>query len=321
MSVLTQREIDRLITGAEIGPEPPAEVMPFRFARPPRLALTRQLRVESVMNEFARALGETLTGRFRVLIETVVRGVEVVHSRDAVTALGAPCAAFRFEPRRGGGADALLDLGAELSLEMVERVFGGPGGATPERRALTSLEQGALTPVVERTLERLRSAWDGRLPVEPKVVDFTSEPQLLTASLGERDQLVAMIEVRFSGRSGFVTLALPFEEVSRALEEGGARPMPPADWLTAHVREAQVTLAARLPVVWLDARQVAGLAVGEVLELRLPADVTCELEVNGHVRFRGVPGQTAGRLALRITELDAVRRGGGPPRPGSGRRS
>jgi len=321
---LSQREIDRLLADPAAPPEvPAAEVVPFRFARPPRLTAVRQRRLEGVAADFARSLGDLLTGRFRVLIEATPRGVEVVHARDAVAALGEPFAAFRFEARRGRGADALLDLGATMALDLVERVFGGSGGSRPDRRALTALEQAALAPLIERALGRLAEAWQGRMPIDPTVAAFHAESELLVPALGDADQLVTSIELRIAGRPGFETVAIPYAEGGRALgdDDGRAMVRPGTTWLGSHLREAQVALAARLPVVWLDARRIAGLAVGDVLELGHPAAVECELEVNGHVRFRARPGQTAGRLALRITEVGAVRRADGPPRPELGRRS
>src|SRR5437870_10928736 len=94
---LTQKDIDALLSGgAPASPDsaPEREVLPYSFARPPRVSKDRRATLDAIHARFALALQALLSSRLRTPIDVVVESVEQVTFAELVAALSSPCAAF-----------------------------------------------------------------------------------------------------------------------------------------------------------------------------------------------------------------------------------
>ncbi len=306
--ILTQKEIDALLAGGESGGAPTAaDIVPWDFAGVPRVPRDRQAVFEAVFSHYAQLLESLLATTLRLPAAVSLGGVEQVGSREFVLSLANPCAAALFEIGGENGGFGVLDFGTELALNFLDRMFGGSGDGPPPRRALTAIEQAALRSFTERALALLREAWQGRVELEPRVTSFESDAGMIQLPDREGGIVAASLEVAAGSlHSGFV-LGLPASALKSCMQdlqrEAAAR-VPQRDRATveSHLRQACLSLAARLPVLRLSLREIRALAPGQVVHTGLPTDTPVELHVNEELRFQGSLGQVQHHAGLQITQ-------------------
>lgn len=313
---LTQREIDAILqrtTALPLAPIASEEVVPYNFSRPPRVSKERRATLESIYARFAMSLQGLLGSLLRTPVDIDASGIEQTMFSEFVLSLGRPCASFVFHIGDRLGAQGALDLSTDFAFHFVDRLFGGPGDAVELQRSLTPIEQAVVRNFTERTLVLLRDAWADHLPLAPKLSGFESNPEMLQITSREDNVLVTTLAIRSASYQGFMTLCLPMAALESFLQEkGSSRPagvrLTDAEQqdqrrLTAGgLQHAHVSGSARLPQLWLTARQLAELVPGKVLQTSHPVDAPIELHLNGRLRFVGALGQVRRQLGLRIAE-------------------
>ena len=321
--ILTQKEIDALLAAGDGGAEAATDVVPWDFAGVPRVPRARQAVLEAVFTRYAQLLESLLAERLRLPAAVSLEGVEEVGGAELLHSLADPCAAAVFEAGEREAGAGVLDLGTELALTLLDRMFGGSGEEPAPRRPLTVLEQTVLRSFAERALEPLREAWQGRLRLEPRVTAFASDPGAIRSLDRGAEHVAASFAVRLGGRSLAFVLGLPAAAVQAGLrdpqaEAGRARRRgDPA--VATHLRQALLTLTARVPAVRLSLREIRALAPGQVLQTGLAMDTPVELHVNGEPRFEGSLGQVRRHVGLRIVQQTAAADGDRARSPKRGR--
>ncbi len=306
---LTQREIDSIFHGemAEDGKRP--EVVPYSFARPRRISKERLSALEAITGDFASSLGSWLTLRMRSQADVTVTSIEQVPFSELRLSLGPPSASFVF---RSGDWHGLVDLSVDLAMIYVDRLLGGRGDLPVTRRALTAIEATIARGLAERTLDAFRAAWEGEIAIAPSIDSYEADPEALSIAPPEENVLAAILDVRFGTGSGTVTVCIPMDAVEPFLRErtvrnprdrrpavsDGASPGRP--FLVPGLTHARLTVAARLPVVFVRAREITDLKEGQVIHTDHPVDAPVEILLNGRARFVGSLGQRQRRLALKV---------------------
>lgn len=308
---LTQRDIDALLQGTVplTGGAASDEVVPFNFLQPPRVSKDRRTLLQTIYGRFALSVQSHLSSRLRCPMDVAVSSVEQATFGEFLLSLGAPCAAFVFRSEGGNGGYGVIDLGTGFSFYLIDRLFGGPGEPTRLRRAVTPLEQSVVRGVAERILGLLKDAWEDYLPLAPELVGFESNPDALQVTSREENVLIANIEVRSGAFRGFTTVALPMSMLEAFLQtatpsvhNAPAHATPNRVQVESGLRHVRLAVSVRMPPLWLSARTLARLEVGQVLPTRQPPDGVLEVHVNGQSRFLGTLGQVRRRLGLRITQ-------------------
>ncbi len=310
---LSQRDIDSLLRGSEpdapqgVGPD----VVPYNFIRPPRVSKDRRTTLQAIYTSFALNVQALLSSRLRSPLDVVVSSIEQATFGEFLLSLGSPCAAFVFATGGPAPSHGVLDVGSTISEYLVDRLFGGPGEPTAQRRPLTQLETVVVRSLVERTMVLLREAWKDHLRITGDVVGFESDPDALQITSREDNVLITNLEIRAGTMRGFMTVCLPMTVLEPFLQEAvaGRRTARPGSELAASralvnsgLQHAHLSVSARFREVWMPARALAQLQVGQVLPTRQTVDGPVEIHVNGKLRFAGKLGQVRKRVAVHITQ-------------------
>jgi flagellar motor switch protein FliM len=318
---INQTDIDSILRGAG-GPAVAVEVVeaqPYNFLRPHRISKDRRSTLTNIYTRFAVSMQALLSSRLRLPTDVVVASVEQATFGEFIMSLGNPCAAFVFSIGNGNEFQGVLDLSIDLSYQLIDRMFGGPGtreagSGRDLSRPLTQLERLVLKGVADRTLAFLGEVWDEHLPMQPTQVGFESMPDALQIASREDNVLVTNIDVRAGDFSGLLTVCLPLIALEAFLQEKRAVGLRTARVHEAErqasrvsvehsLRVASLPVTARFPLFSLPARDVAALQVGQVIHTGYPLDVPLEVHVNGRRRFLGLPGRVRRALGVRITTV------------------
>ena len=300
----------------------------YNFARAGQIN-TEQMRAISTVNDlFARSVTHNLGAWLRTSFQVNLVSAEQLSYADFLTRVPemAYVCTVRLEPL---GALAVLELDLTLAAPVIDLLLGGPGrpGAM---RELTDIEDSILTSVVEILCRELTSAW------EPVGLVFRFEKRELLNQvqrllpLPERTLCVSF-EIRMPEAQGILNLSLP-AVVSNTilrqlmLEREHARKHRPQ----TRARMAELLghagwgAALQLPPVRIRARELAGLAPGQVLRLPLKGEIEAQMLVGGLAVFRATPVRRGDHRAARLTGLQAAAPGtavGERLKPGMGMRA
>ncbi len=218
---LRQQDIDALMRGDEGYARSSAEstVVSYSFLRPPRVPHHRRKVLAIMHDRFALGLQGMLAARLRAPTDVVISSVESLTFAEFKMVLASPCAAFIFRAGPSGGVHGVLDFSAPFALHLVDRLLGGPGQSDALKRSLTILEQGVVRAIAERTLAIMRDAWREQLTIEPEIVRYESDPEMLEIANPDDPILLANFEIRSGGVTGYVTTCFTMDVVEPVLHD------------------------------------------------------------------------------------------------------
>lgn len=312
---LNQREIDRMFGASDSSGtlEVTLNVVPYDFMRPAWFSKERRATLESIYSRFAAALQSFLGPRVRVPLEISVSSVEQAVFSEFLQSLETPCAAFIFLVGDRLGGRGVIALGPDLACHLLERLLGGAGRPGETGRALTPIEQTVLSGVMSTAIDLLRDASKDRFRIKPRLEGFESDPAMIQIASRDDSVLVANLDVKCGEVAGNLSLCLStavceaalLESLGRkAFQPGPAEPESPAirAAIGQTLRQAHVTVRARLPMMRVSAREIAALRPGTVLSTPHLADEPIQTQVNDRPRFSAMLGQVRRRVSLKILD-------------------
>jgi flagellar motor switch protein FliM len=315
---ITTAQIDELI--AEIStPQPEASeasdkgVHEFDFRRPNTFSRDHVRALAIVHETFARQVGTVLSTSLRAVSQVTVSSVDQVPYDDYIAASPNPSllAVVSLEPLSGAG---ILQVPLPLAMSVLDRLLGGSGTGPYPFRALTDIEEGLISEVLDRCLEELASAFESLVAIEPEIVQLESNPQFSQIAAPSDMVVVVVFDTRIGGQEGQLSLCIPFASLQPRLEAitghslAGDRRFGDVTGAAAAMdrtmHDVPVDVTVRFDTVTLTSREVVGLEVGDVLPLGHPSTSPLTVLAGEIPVFAAVPGRKRKRLACRIVEPD-----------------
>jgi len=334
---LSQFDIDRLLGGA--GAALPAqgaggasggasaspygdgaEVLAYDFRRPHRISKERLRTLEAMYERLCKGLEAWLVSRVRGQVELRLQSVEQFSFGEFTLSLANPCATYILDIAEAGGAQGCVDVGHEFAYFLIDRLFGGAGGAGAPQRALSPVERLAVRTVAEKAAQLIEEIWADHVPLALDVIGFESSPEILQVGNRDDPMLVANIEVVAGNASSPLLVCLPFVVLEKFFQASGQRRIGGSAASDAEreaarlraeraLRATPVTVSARLPEFRMTLRDLGALHVGQVLSTGIARDAELQLLIGGRPRSSGAVGRVGRRLAVRLLEPVA----GAPP--------
>jgi flagellar motor switch protein FliM len=215
--VLSQEEIDQLLTAINAGDAGPEDFRPahdyhkikiYDFKRPDKFS-KEQIRTVSIIHEsYARDVTSIFSSCFRMGVHVHVASVDQLAYEEFIRAIPTPTTLIvaDMEPLRG---NILLEIDPAITGAMLNRIFGGAGECPRKQHELTELEARALEETFQNTVAALKKAWAAIVPINPKVVRVETNPQFTQiAPPGEMVVLITL-EAKFGETEGMINVCFP----------------------------------------------------------------------------------------------------------------
>lgn len=279
----------------------------YDFRRPMTLAREYGRLLEMAFETFARLWANQLALRLRITASAGQVSVGMRSYDEYVTSLPATTALVlcTVEP---GRRTALLQFPIDSALTWVDHLLGGPGtpNAVPERE-LTEIEQQLVRELLRRTLADLDYAFTGVAALEPEYRGIQYNPQFVQAAEAATPVIIARFSLLLEGHEVPVSVMVPGEGLLAAMragqhaeqrtpEQSGAEVRVRAQ-LERVVQEAPVDVRVRFRPVSVRSRDVAALAVGDVLRLGHAATQPLDVVVGDRVLAQAAVGTHGSQLA------------------------
>ena len=310
---LSQQEIDAVfqkLKGQEQG-SPVRKEVTFDFRRPDRIAKS-QLRAIHLLHEaFARNLASSLAAYLRSYLTVNLISVEQLSYGEFLEGLPSPSCIVSLSLRPYDG-NALIEISPSLVFPILEIILGGKGKTADSRkREITEIEQQLLDTLFRIILNDLREAWKSVAIINFKIETIATEPQMVQI-LAPAEAVVAIaIEIRLGDSSGTLNVAIPainIKMIGQKFEQQWMlRKTDPTEAeqlrMIALLRQASVTLDARLTGPRLAVRDLLELQAGDCLKFDYPIEKRIDCMVNGREKFKGQVIDCNHKRAFTVEEL------------------
>ncbi len=322
--ILSQAEIDALISAmvnqeqAADPAEPvrrgatvqlPKRVRQYDFRRPDKFSKDQMRTLQMIHENFIRPLQTYFAARFRTMVQMVVGSVDQSTYAEFIRSVSNPSVICPFSMAPLPGT-CVIDVNPVVAFPMLDRLFGGPGGALPQTRPLTEIESSVMHGVIEGTLNAYAEAWKNILNFTMVAGNIDMNPVFVQVAAPSEIVITVAIDVRIGEHVGVITFCLPHLTLEPILDKLSAhnwfktqsREVRPADLmaLESRVSVARVNVVAELGRTHLAVGEILDLSAGDVIMLDTPRTQPVQVYVGNQPKFIGRPGRIRGRMAIEI---------------------
>lgn len=316
--ILDQNEVDALLrglTGGELETEADiadedSGVVSFDISNQDRIIRGRMPVLEIINDRFSRLSTNAMANAMRKRVDVNPISIDMSKFGDFMRSLPVPTSIniFKIDPLRG---NALMIIDTRLVFALVENFFGGAGTQPKiEGRDFTPIEQSIVVKVARMLLDNLEDAWR---PVHEVGIELTRSevnPQFATIVPPSDVVVVVSFEVELENAIGSLVICLPYATIepirsklyasyqSERLEVDHA-------WLTRfkeRLMEIPVDVNITLGHSQITGRQLLNLELGDILVLDTDEEDLLKAQVQGVVKFHGIPGFVKGNSAFQVVK-------------------
>ena len=226
-NVLSQDEIDQLLTAINAGDTEPEDFRPasnsrkikiYDFKRPDKFS-KEQIRTISILHEsYARELTSILSSYFRMNIHIHVASIDQLTYEEFIHSIPTPTMlpVVNADPLSG---NIILEIDPAITGCMINRIFGGEGVYSSKTHELTALEKIALEEILHESVSALAKAWANIVPLKPKVLQVETNPQFAQIVPPTEMTVLVTMEMKFGETEGMMNICFPFLTLEPVIPE------------------------------------------------------------------------------------------------------
>jgi flagellar motor switch protein FliM len=326
--VLSQTEVESLLnvmaaSGAEAAAgaapspstafaagKPREKITPYDFKRPERVGKEQMRALQTLHEGFGRNFGAALSALLRSIVEVKLTSVDQLTYSEFVFSLENPTCfnLLKAEPLEG---NLILDINPSILYPIIDRLLGGGRESGPlARRPLTEIELRLVSRITSLFLDELHHAWENVLDLKLSVVQVESNPQLVQIVPPNEVVVLISFELTIGELRGMVNLCIPYNSIERIggklsannWSAYGRRQATPESirQITSTVSTSLVEVQVRLAQTRINAGELIGLRVGDVITTEKDKNSPLILLVEGIPKFRARPGAFKGHKAVLV---------------------
>jgi flagellar motor switch protein FliM len=325
--VLSQEEIDALLTNAESAEAIPAQeessstadrydgkskAVLYDFKHPNRVSKDQLRSLESIHDNFANQFGSQLSGFTRSVVDVDLISVDQITYSEFIMSLASPSCTYVFalDPIDGAG---IVDFNPAIAFSFVDRMFGGKGKALNSERELTGIEKSIMSKIIARAFQALGKSWEHVEKLEFRQSGFESNPQFVQIVPPGETVVVVSLQIKMLSSSGLVTLCYPYLTLEPIMDR-----LSTQHWIEARKKgddssryetnvKSLMNVIASLKV-YLGGTQVTvselmNLKSGDVVRLDQTENDPAVVYVGNRKKFLARPGRTGKMKAIKVTNI------------------
>jgi len=287
------------------------KIVKYDFLRPVSISKRFRQNLNTIGESLAKQLAFNLSNYLRTNVEVEFSNLEQSLFKDYLARLETPsCLGIFAAPPLKGHAVVAVEAG--LMFVVLDKMIGGPGKPLEEVRDFTEIEIKIFTLVLRRILSDLKEASKKVISLEVSLSRVESNPGYINIMTGGERALIMELTVtigEFSGKislcfslSGFDPVMDRLEPKEEVLEKRPEEVREEKERILSALQESTVELVAVLGNCTMRMSRLLELRVGDTIVLDQPASVPIKVKVGDAVVFRGEPGQSRNRRAVRVID-------------------
>jgi flagellar motor switch protein FliM len=321
--VLSQQEIDSLLTGLNVQDQQPEEsvdttstqrdFMSYDFRRPNRISKNQVRTIQTVHEAFAENLGYYLVSKLQTAANLTVTAVDQLFYSEYTLTVSNPSCLYVFDIE-GTDGSGIMQVSPQLALCLVERMLGGPAEKPRKPRSITPIEQSVMRNIIEHALGDLTNAWRSIAELSFHYSRMESEADFVQLAPSSEIVVVVSLDVSIGANVYKMNLCFPtfaLEDVITRLNKqtmASSLTYVNAEREKENVRVTQqqlsnqhVAVSAELGKSDITVREFLTLKKGDVIRLDTKVNSEILVSIDNKRKLAGRPGGVDGRKAIRIT--------------------
>ncbi|HON12634.1 MAG TPA: flagellar motor switch protein FliM [Treponema sp.] len=319
--VLSQEEIDQLLTAINAGETEPEDFKPatdtrkikiYDFKRPDKFS-KEQIRTVSIMHEtFARLTTTSLSANLRSMVHVHVASVDQLTYEEFIRSIPTPTtlAIINMDPLKG---NAILEIDPAVTFSIIDRLFGGTGEGTKAQHELTDIEQSVMEGIIVRILGNMREAWATVIDLRPRLGQIDTNPQFAQIVPPTEMVVLVTLETKVGEVEGMMNFCIPYLTIEPIIGKLSAQywyssvrrgtTTENLNILKEKLSSVDVNVVAEVGKIQIPVRDVLSLRVGDVIRLynvRVGDPMT--LNVGNKKKFLCRPGVIGKKMAVQIVK-------------------
>jgi flagellar motor switch protein FliM len=282
-------------------------VQEIDFRRPTKFPRDLVRRLEHAHESFCRTASSGLSAELRASLELAVAGSEQLPYGTAMaeTDQDALLAVLNVKPL---DSEIALLIEMPLALRLVDRLLGG-GGKPRDVIAdsLTDLEVVILKRAAQSLVEPLSATWLDLAEVHFEIASMQTSPMTFQLVPPSEPVLMLHLEARLDGLVSPIVLCLPYrsvEPIVNKLEHRHYEGQTTDNFVAGRVKEAisgiDVELRVEAGAIEMKVGEVLGLATGDVIRLKRPADKGVVIYAGDVPTYVASPGRNGNARAVQV---------------------
>jgi flagellar motor switch protein FliM len=259
--VLSQEEIDQLLTAITAGDTEPEDFRPahecrrikiYDFKRPDKFS-KEQIRTMSILHEtFARHATFVLTNQFKIPCHIHVASVDQLTYDEFIRSIPTPTTLAVINLNPPMQKQAVLEIDPAVSFALINKAFGGVEGHIKKQHELTRLEWVVMMDVVKQLMEGMKKGWEKIITLTPEINHTDTNPQFLNIVPPTEMTVLITLEAKIGDVEGLININYPYsclEEIMDKLSASfwwGSGNVPLKDYKLSFFEDVPVELVAEI---------------------------------------------------------------------------
>jgi len=317
--VLSQEEIDQLLTAINAGDTEPEDLRPaadtrkikiYDFKRPDKFS-KEQIRTISMMHDtFARLTTTSLSAQLRSMVHVHVASVDQLTYEEFIRSIPTPTtlAIINMDPLKG---NAILEIDPAVTFSIIDRLFGGTGEGTKAQHELTDIETSVMEGIIVRILGNMREAWTQVIDLRPRLGQIDTNPQFAQIVPPTDMVVLVTLETKVGDVEGMINFCIPYLTIEPIIGK-----LSTQFWFsTVHrgtttenlnvlkdkLATVDVKVVAEIGKISIPIREVLSLQVGDTVRLyNTKVGDPYSLNIGDRKKFLCRPGVIGKKMAVQI---------------------
>jgi len=317
--VLSQEEIDQLLTAINAGDSEPEDIRPaadtrkikiYDFKRPDKFS-KEQIRTISMMHDtFARLTTTSLSAQLRSMVHVHVASVDQLTYEEFIRSIPTPTtlAIINMDPLKG---NAILEIDPAITFSIIDRLFGGTGEGTKSQHELTDIEQSVMEGIIVRVLGNMREAWAQVIDLRPRLGSIDTNPQFAQIVPPTDMVVLVTLETKVGDVEGMINFCLPYLTIEPIIGK-----LSTQFWFSTVNRGAttenlnvlkeklstvDVNVVAEIGRINIPIREVLSLHIGDIIRLyNTRIGDPYSLNIGNKKKFVCRPGVIGKKMAVQV---------------------
>ena len=322
--VLSQEEIDQLLTAINAGETEPEDFRPaadtrkikiYDFKRPDKFS-KEQIRTVSIMHEtFARLTTTSLSAQLRSMVHVHVASVDQLTYEEFIRSIPTPTtlAIINMDPLKG---NAILEIDPAVTFSIIDRLFGGTGEGTKAQHELTDIETSVMEGIIVRILGNMREAWTQVIDLRPRLGQIDTNPQFAQIVPPTDMVVLVTLETKVGDVEGMINFCIPYLTIEPIINKLSTQfwfstvhrgtTTENLNVLKEKLATVDVNVVAEIGKINIPVREVLSLNIGDVVRLyNTRIGDPYSLNIGNKRKFLCRPGVIGKKMAVQIIKKTA----------------
>ena len=317
--VLSQEEIDQLLTAINAGDTEPEDIRPaadtrkikiYDFKRPDKFS-KEQIRTISMMHDtFPRLTTTSLSAQLRSMVHVHVASVDQLTYEEFIRSIPTPTtlAIINMDPLKG---NAILEIDPAVTFSIIDRLFGGTGEGTKSQHELTDIETSVMEGIIVRILGNMREAWAQVIDLRPRLGQIDTNPQFAQIVPPTDMVVLVTLETKVGDVEGMINFCIPYLTIEPIIGKLSTQfwfstvhrgtTTENLNVLKEKLATVDVNVVAEIGKINIPIREVVSLHVGDVIRLyNTKIGDPYSLNIGNKRKFVCRPGVIGKKMAVQV---------------------